>query len=379
MYVERYGDGSFGAPIVHYKKVVASQEEVDRLKGLNVADLFIDTEKSQDIDSGKHNYFKKVTPRASRHTNFSEEILVARKTYLKALAAVKDIFTMAREGESVNTACLDEPAEEFCLSVGRNINAAASLTTLKNLGDYTFTHSVNVGILSAAFGSYLGLPEKLVKDLAIAGMLHDLGKIGVKKSILQKPGRLTPSELAQAKQHSLKGYNLIRENSELNSQVIRGVLEHHERFDGSGYPRGISGVKIGVYARILAIADVYAAMTSDRPYKKAVLPNSALKLMFRMKDKFFYPQYLEQFIKCIGIYPAGSLVRISDGRAGIVVHNDPEKPLCPVLKIVLDRKMRPVKPEVLDIGLEQDSNNDVMISQCVDPHEFGLNIDRLLY
>ena len=138
-------------------------------------------------------------------------------------------------------------------------------------------------------------------------------------------------------------------------------------------------MKIGVYSRILAISDVYAAMTADRPYKKAVLPNSALKLMFRIKDKCFYPQYLEQFIKCIGIYPSGSLVRISDGRAGIVVHNDPEKPLCPTLKIVLDRKLRPIRPEFLDITDAQATDRDMMISQSVDPADFGLDLDRLLY
>ena len=238
MYIERYGDGSFDAPVVHYKKMVENQDELDRLMDMNLRSLFIDTDKSKKIlaKAKDTSGFKSKSASLLQKTSFSEEILIARKAYLKALNAVKDIFAQARKAENIDTSVLAEPAEDICQSVSKNINAATSLTTLKTLGEYTITHSVNVGILSAAFGTYLGLPEKLVKDLAIAGMLHDIGKVSIKRDILIKPGRLTPSEFDHIKQHPLLGYNLIRENNDLNSQVLRGILEHHERFDGSGYP-----------------------------------------------------------------------------------------------------------------------------------------------
>jgi len=260
----------------------------------------------------------------------------------------------------------------------RNRDALTSLGKLRCRDEYTYTHCVNVSVLAMAFGDYLGLPQGELMGLGQAGLLHDLGKARIAESILNKPGRLTDEEFEAIRKHPLEGYFLVKEH-QLGVKLIRGMLEHHEKYDGRGYPRGLSGEQIHPYARIIALADVFDALTSQRAYKKAMTTNQAMTLMFGMRGKDFFPSLVDSFIKSLGIYPVGSMVRLNTGEIGFVTISNPEQPLFPTVKICFDASFRSRMTVEADLSVAGPSNGGsrITIAECLDPRDF--KIDPLRY
>jgi len=213
-------------------------------------------------------------------------------------------------------------------------NVLINLVDIKSMDNYTYEHSVNVTILALVLGIELKLDKNKLMDLAIGGILHDLGKIFMPREVLLKNGKLTDEEYAIIKEHPVKGYEYIRDNIDISIVSRNVMLQHHEKIDGTGYPYGIKGDKIHKFGKIVAIADVYDALTSDRPYRRAMSPNEAMEFLMGTAGRHFDFDLVSTFIRKIVPYPIGTLVRMSNGYIGVIEQLNPDFPLRPSVRVI---------------------------------------------
>lgn len=238
--------------------------------------------------------------------------------------------------QSIRNFDLDE-AKRVADSIVKCILEAESVSIdmvdLKTFDSYTYQHSVNVAVLATIVGMGMGFSEEKLKELCIAGMFHDMGKRMVPPEILNKPAKLTAEEYEIIKMHPQKSYDMLADRFELSSDVRMGVLCHHENEDGSGYPRGLKGKKINIFAKILHVVDVYDALTSKRSYKKAYACSEALEYLMGGIEKLFDKKTVDVFMQYVPIYPKGMQVLLSDGRKGVIVRNNCLSILRPVVRM----------------------------------------------
>lgn len=213
---------------------------------------------------------------------------------------------------------------------------SVNLVSLRTVSDYTFKHSVNVAILSVLTGMGLGFKKPMLRELAAAGLLHDIGKINVPAEIMEKAGPLTEEEYELVKKHTEFGYEKIKNNISVSSKTKMGVYMHHENVNGTGYPMGLSGDQIYIFAKIIHIADVYDAITSERVYKKAQSPGEAVEFLMKNAGTMFQPEFVKAFITYIPVYPKGRNVILSDGTTAVVVENRQHHTLYPVVRRLSD-------------------------------------------
>jgi putative nucleotidyltransferase with HDIG domain len=218
-----------------------------------------------------------------------------------------------------------------------------NMNHLNDHHEYTYLHCVNVGILSVSIGVKLNFIRDDLIQLGAAGILHDIGKKKIPLEVLDKQGKLTDEEYDLIKKHSVYGYNMLSNALEVSKVSKTAILQHHERCDGSGYPKGLVGDKITIFGRILAVADTYDAMTSDRSYRKAFSPFETIEFLMGDGNRLYDWQVVESFMKCIVVYPIGTRVELSDGTIGIVKQNNSDCVLRPVIqntenKAVIDLK-----------------------------------------
>lgn len=298
------------------------------------------------------------------------ELSRAEPVYADSLKFARQLVEDVRMGRQVEYEQTESLAESVVDSVMRNQDALLSMKQLKASDEYTFTHSINVTVLATVFGKYLGLDHGRLVELGKAGLLHDVGKIEVPDVILNKPDKLTDDEFRQIKNHPMRGYEMIKALGQASEDVLSGILEHHEKFAGHGYPRGLSGEEIGLFGRLIAVADVYDALTSRRVYKKGLTSNKALRIMYGMRGKDFYPLYVEKFIKCLGIYPVGTFVRLTSGDCAVVVGSNQKRPLCPKVRVVLDSEFNPLDAYELEMCVLP---GEAEIEETLDHGELGLD------
>ena len=215
-----------------------------------------------------------------------------------------------------------------------NKDVVVSLVDIKSMDNYTYAHSVNVAVISLVLGISLNLSKEKLTYLCIGALLHDIGKSFIPNEILQKSGKLTNEEFEIVKNHPRYGYNFLGQFFSLSAHIKLITLQHHERFDGLGYPIGIGGENINYLARIVSIADVYDALTSDRPYKRAMCPSDSLEYIMSNYGTLFDPNMLDIFCRIIIPFPQGTIVSLSNGDIGVVEETIPCFPLRPIVKII---------------------------------------------
>lgn len=289
-------------------------------------------------------------PVVQEKASFREEIKRATKIVAKGKEAVMSMFQEARMGKAIEAEAAAPLVEEISNSVLRNPGALISLARLKTADDYTFMHSVAVCALMIALARQLGLDETQVREAGMAGLLHDLGKAMIPLDVLNKPGKLTDAEFALVKTHPEEGAKLLREGSGV-SEITRDVcLHHHEKVDGSGYPKGLNGETMSLFAKMGAVCDVYDAVTSNRPYKAGWDPAESIKRMAEWTGHFD-PLVFQAFVKSLGIYPIGSLVRLASGKLGVVIEQGEQSLLKPRVKVFFSTKSQAyIQPEIIDLA-----------------------------
>jgi len=206
---------------------------------------------------------------------------------------------------------------------------------IKTYDCYTYTHSLNVGLLSVLLGINMNLSPDALSELAMSGFLHDIGKLSISIDIIKKPSSLTSEEFIEIKNHPTYGVTKLKYSSQISTAISLGIRSHHEKFNGTGYPHNQVGSKIPLFGRILAVADVYDAVTTSRAYRNAWFPNEAIEYMMARSGSQFDPEVLKAFLNVIVIYPDGSIIKLSNGMIGIVIKNTPSQSLRPTVKIIL--------------------------------------------
>lgn len=338
MYVINPGISWLAAPHLYQREgLITSEEEIRDIARQGYAEARYDPIRSQMLHQPEE-----ATASA---TPISTEIYAARGAFSSAYRQVKTFTQHAADNGSVD-ATVVEPCLNFMVnSVVRNRNALLLLANMKDMDDYMYRHSVNVAIFSVAFAEYLGLDEFDLHQIGIAALFHDYGKALLPPDVLNAPRKLFADEMQLMHSHVTLGYEKLKTSHGFSPQILEGILQHHERHDGTGYPHGLSGEQIGLYGRIISICDVYDALASKRVYKDAVHPKHALGTLFKMGENAWAPGYAEHFIKMIGIFPIGTAVVLSNGKKGIVCHCDPLTPSLPCVLLVKDcaHGVRPVR------------------------------------
>lgn len=248
-----------------------------------------------------------------------------------AVESLATLYTNIEDVEGLTSGVI-EIGEKVCDVINDSKDLSINLSKLKVSDEYTYKHSVDVGTMAAIIAKALGESDKFINDIAVAGLLHDIGKEEIPLSILNKPAKLSFDEFELMKTHPVRGYRLLVDSTDISEEIRQAILNHHENVDGTGYPRRLNSNKIGKMAQIIAIVDVYDALVTKRPYKEAKSPAEAIEIMFTMSNKFNL-DYFRAFLSVVNIYPNGTKVKLSNGQSGIVLRQNKSYPLRPVIKI----------------------------------------------
>ena len=309
-------------------------------------------------------------------TGLEEELHDASRIESRTREVLYDTLEDVKLGKSIRTAGVREVVTEMAESIIRNPDAMVVLSQLKEADEYTALHSLRVCILALTFGRHLDFNREELNQLGIGALLHDVGKMRVPSDVLNKPGRLTDAEFDLMKSHVPEGVKILAKAEGIPGASIQVAAQHHERYAGGGYANGVAGDKIGVFGLISGIVDCYDAITSDRVYHAGMSPYEALTKMYSWRNTDFHPGLIEQFIQCMGIYPVGSLVELSDGSIGVVINVNRRRRLRPRVALVLKPNKKPYRlAKILNLTdfEEKDGSSEISVVKVLQPGEYGIN------
>ncbi|MDD0842137.1 HD-GYP domain-containing protein [Pseudomonas sp. Gutcm_11s] len=364
MYIHEFCGSWMDHPFWKGRFLLDNERDLERVRESDVTEVWVDVSKGLDVPAGQVSQsVAEVAAEAEQRlqaaaeselpparASLEDEVQRAVKLCAQSKEAVVQMFSDARMGQAVSLEGVGELVKEISDSVLRHPNALISLARLKTSDEYTYMHSVAVCALMIAMARQLGLSELQVREAGEAGLLHDIGKMAIPDTILNKPGKLTDAEFGTMRSHPEAGARMLLDCRQISALVLDVCLHHHEKFDGSGYPHRLAGEQISLFARMGAICDVYDAITSDRPYKKGWDPAESIRKMAEWKGHFD-PQLFQAFVKSLGIYPIGSLVRLESGRLGVVMEQHEKSLLTPKIKVFFSaRSKMPIPQEVIDLA-----------------------------
>ncbi|HGY5244078.1 HD-GYP domain-containing protein [Aeromonas salmonicida] len=298
--------------------------------------------------------------------------LKIRRLYQEARELQGKFIRQLKAGEPIDITPLATVAEEMVDTMFTHGDAMLCLARIRAKDAYLMEHSMNVAILLANFGRYLALERSVLKELTLGGLLHDVGKIMTPDEVLNKPGKLTDEEFTVMRQHVVHSHDILSSTPGITATMLEVAANHHERLDGTGYPRHLKGDQLSLYTRMSGIVDVYDAVTADRVYKQGMQPTQAFRILLKGADHHFDRLLVTKFIKCMGVYPVGTLVQLSNQRLAIVMQRNPQEPLKPVVKVIYHATQRHyLEVQWLDLAK---SGVQESIESTVDPKEFGINL-----
>lgn len=305
-----------------------------------------------------------------------KEVEVAKAAQAAVTDAVDTFMDDVRTGKKPNYEQLKTTVVRMEESVLRNPDAFMWLRRLKNKDSYAYAHCIDSSMLAIAFGRQLGLPRVQIRSLGLGALLSDVGKMKLPAELLTKQGRLTDEEFELVKTHVDHSVKIMKSLPDVPPSALAIAATHHERFDGSGYPKGLAGGDIPLHGRMTAIVDCFDAMTSDRPYASAVSPHEVIQQMYQWRNTAFQDELVEQFIQTLGVYPVGTLVELSTGQVGIVIGQNRVRRLRPKVMLVLDKYKTALEiTPVLDLLTEEynEEGKELNITKSLEPNAYGLD------
>jgi len=385
MYIHDLNCGWLDHPFISNAFYVRDQATVDKIVELGIRELYIDTLKGADVFAAPTQHevnadlerrlqeIARKQPEKPIATELKDEAARARRLHGEANKIVRHMMDDIRLGQQIQVDRVEPLVESMVDSIFRNQDALLPLARLKNHDDYTFEHSVSVCALLVAFGRGMKLSKEVIKELALGGLLHDVGKARIPDHILNKPAKLSDDEFARMQSHVDQGVSLLRQSGGVSEIALEVTGQHHERFDGSGYPHKLAGDKISLYGQMAAIVDVYDAISSDRVYHKGMSPTQALKKLLEWSTHHFDQHLVQSFIRAIGIYPTGTLVQLESKRIGVVVEQNEHSLLEPVVRIFYHAgQQHYIPPEIVDLAKVQDriASFENYEKWKIDPHQW---------
>ena len=305
-----------------------------------------------------------------------EEMVQAREILEDTRTVYRKIEEDIKAGKAVEPKSVQKVVSSLVESIVRNPDAVMWLAQLKKRHETTYEHSMSVSILALTFGRFLGLPEDELNTLGAAALLQDIGKVTLPVELLNKAGKLSVRERELLNKHVDASVAMLSLKKEFPREVIAIVHAHHERYDGSGYPKGLKKSQISLLATVAGMVDTYEAMTSDRPYREAYTSFDALMWIYEQRDAQFPGAIVEQFIQCVGIFPVGSFVALTSGHIGIVVSRNRIHQLKPKVMVLTDAQgKRRRKPRTVDLATQSVPPGEIpiLISKVVDAQEHNLD------
>ena len=296
--------------------VVLTDSYIMRLRALGIASVYI-----------KDEFFGEV----------EVPEVVSEQTRMETVRIIRDNFTLLEQGHKINVRMMKNTVNTLIDELLENSHVLLNLTDIRGFDDYTFAHSVNVCILSLMTGITMRYYDAKLRELAMGAILHDIGKIQLDKNLLNKPDDLNHEEYNELKKHAEKGFEILRKYDDISLLSAHIAFQHHERWNGKGYPRRLAGTDIHEYSRIVAVADVYDALLADRPYRPAYTANQAIGILKQMSGTDLDPECTKALIANIAIYPIGTIVELNTGVVGMVVDVNKEMPTRPVVRVVYNR------------------------------------------
>jgi len=314
-------------------------------------------------------------------TDFMEEHSKASAVVAALTEDVEDMYLKVTRDNKVNVVRLKQSIDPMVGSISRNPDACVWVARLKRHDQYTYERALSAGIWAVALGRELGLPKQDLRSLGVGGMLMDVGMLRVDPELLGAQRPLTAEETAAMRKHIDYSLEIIQESGIMNRDILDMAAHHHERYNGSGYPRGLAEDRIPTFARIAGLVDAYGALTTDRDYAPAVSPAEAMRILYEERDIGFQAELVEAFIRAVGIYPAGTLVELSDGSVAVVVAEYRAHRLRPTVLQVLDqKKQRLDKPQLLKLQAATSGwlrRPMPTIKRALEPGAFGVDLQSL--
>ncbi|USX21147.1 HD-GYP domain-containing protein [Oxalobacteraceae bacterium OTU3REALA1] len=349
-------------PFVRNRFLLTSEDEIRKILNAGIHDVVIDSGRGLDVEDAPSLAEAQAatereiveiaakTPVITR-VSLGDEMRRAVQIRHQASTLVRTVMQDARLGKAIELDQVEPVVQAITESILRNPGALVGLLRIKTKDDYTFLHSVSVCTLLVAFCRSRNIAADVTHQAGLGGLLHDTGKALVPDSILNKPGPLTDEEFAIIKRHPRDGYDILRKTPEVGPIPLDITLHHHERRDGSGYPGKQANEQISELAQMAAIVDVYDAITADRCYHKGMSAAAALRKIYEWSKFHFNPQYAQEFMRCVGIYPVGTMVMLESGRLGVVIEPHETNLLAPKVNVFFNTKQNLyIKPETVDLS-----------------------------
>jgi putative nucleotidyltransferase with HDIG domain len=385
MQIDNLNAGWLSHPFLSKKIKISDEKTIKKIVDSGISEVYIDTEKGLDVADAptvkEENREIEEEIKSTAETPveeddmlpkvpIEEELRKARVIQKQAKQTIQNIMDDIRFGKQVEIEKIESVVENMVESIFRNQDALISLGKIRQKDEYTYFHSMSVGALMISFARQMGFDRRSVQEVGIGAMLHDIGKMKVPEEILNKTGKLTGDEFTTIKKHAVYSREILEESDGISETSIAVAAQHHERMDGSGYPAKLQGDEISIFGQMTAIVDVYDAMTADRCYQKKFVPSDVLKNLYEWSKHHFNRDLVQRFIRCVGIYPIGTLVRLASGMLGVIIHHSEKSLLEPVVRVVFNPDRETL---IMPYDIDLSNNGGDSITGYESPEKWDIN------